>query len=321
MSVSKIISLFVVILSMQFSQLAFASGNGIVVFQSDFGLSDQAVSAMHGVALGVDKNLKVEDLTHDIPAYNIWEGAYRLDAVADFWPANTVFVSVVDPGVGSDRKSVVLKTKTNHYFVTPDNGTLTLVAKRLGIAEIREIDEKVNRLKGSEASHTFHGRDVYAYTGARLAASKINFEQVGPKLPPEVFSIPFEAARIEGNKLIGGIPILDPAYGNVWTNIPMSLLLSLTKSDDYAPLYSQKFLVTVTQASQFVLSETISFERSFAGVNAGQPLLYVNSLENLALALNQASFASTFNIQAGGEWRIEIALKDLTKLQVNSPND
>jgi S-adenosylmethionine hydrolase len=309
MSVTKIISVIVITIFIQLSQLAFASGNGIVVFQSDFGLSDQAVSAMHGVALGVDKELKIEDLTHDIPAYNIWEGAYRLDAVADFWPTNTVFVSVVDPGVGSERKSVVLKTKTDHYFVTPDNGTLTLVAKRLGIAEVRQIDEKLNRLKGSEASHTFHGRDVYAYTGARLAAGAINFEQVGPKLAPEVLSIPFEAARIDGNKLIGGIPILDPAYGNVWTNIPMSLLLALTKAEDYAILYTHEFLVTVTQKGKFVLSKTISFERSFAGVNEGQPLLYVNSLENLALALNQANFAAKFNIQAGGEWRIEIVPK------------
>jgi S-adenosylmethionine hydrolase len=309
MSVTKIIGVFVIALSIQLSQFAFASGNGIVVFQSDFGLSDQAVSAMHGVALGVDKNLKVEDLTHDIPAYNIWEGAYRLDAVADFWPEYTVFVSVVDPGVGSDRKSVVLKTKTNHFFVTPDNGTLTLVAKRLGIAEVRQIDEKVNRLKGSEASHTFHGRDVYAYTGARLAAGAINFEQVGPRLKPEVLNIPYEAARIEDNKLIGGIPILDPAYGNVWTNIPMSLLLSLTQANDYAALYSQDFLVTVTKKSKLILSETISFERSFAGVDEGKPLLYVNSLENIALALNQANFAAKFNIQSGGEWRIEIVLK------------
>ena len=308
MSVTKIVCVIVMIFFIQISPPAYASGNGIVVFQSDFGLSDQAVSAMHGVALGVDKNLKVEDLTHDIPAYNIWEGAYRLDAVADFWPANTVFVSVVDPGVGSERKSVVLKTKTNHYFVTPDNGTLTLVAKRLGIAEVREIDEKINRLKGSEASHTFHGRDVYAYTGARLAARAINFEQVGIRLAPEVLSIPFEAARIDANRLIGGIPILDPAYGNVWTNIPMSLLLSLTKAKEYASLYAQRFLVTVTRGDKFVLSETISFERSFAGVKEGQPLLYVNSLENLALALNQANFAATFDIQAGGEWRIEIEI-------------
>jgi len=309
MSVTKITCVIVMTFFIQMSQFAYANGNGIVVFQSDFGLSDQAVSAMHGVALGVDKNLKVEDLTHDIPAYNIWEGAYRLDAVADFWPANTVFVSVVDPGVGSQRKSVVLKTKTNHYFVTPDNGTLTLVAKRLGIAEIREIDEKTNRLKGSEASHTFHGRDVYAYTGARLAASAINFEEVGPILAAEVLSIPFETARIDDNKLIGGIPILDPAYGNVWTNIPMSLLLSLTKSNDYASLYTQEFLVTLAQGGKLVLSETISFERSFAGVKEGQPLLYVNSLENLALALNQANFAAKFKIQAGGEWRIEIVTK------------
>ena len=309
MSVTKITCVIVMTFFIQISQFAYANGNGIVVFQSDFGLSDQAVSAMHGVALGVDKNLKVEDLTHDIPAYNIWEGAYRLDAVADFWPANTVFVSVVDPGVGSQRKSVVLKTKTNHYFVTPDNGTLTLVAKRLGIAEMREIDEKTNRLKGSEASHTFHGRDVYAYTGARLAARAINFEEVGPILAAEVLSIPFETARIDDNKLIGGIPILDPAYGNVWTNIPMTLLLSLTKSKDYASLYTQEFLVTLAQEGKIVLSETISFERSFAGVKEEQPLLYVNSLENLALALNQANFAAKFNIQAGGEWRIEIVTK------------
>ena len=309
MSVTKITCVIVMTFFIQMSQFAYANGNGIVVFQSDFGLSDQAVSAMHGVALGVDKNLKVEDLTHDIPAYNIWEGAYRLDAVADFWPANTVFVSVVDPGVGSERKSVVLKTKTNHYFVTPDNGTLTLVAKRLGINEVREIDEKTNRLKGSEASHTFHGRDVYAYTGARLAARAINFEEIGPKLAPEILSIPFEAARINDNKLIGGIPILDPAYGNVWTNIPMSLLLTLTKSKDYISLYTQEFLVTITRGGKPVLSEIISFERSFAGVKEGQPLLYVNSLENLALALNQANFATKFKIQSGGEWRIEIGTK------------
>ncbi|MCF2948174.1 S-adenosyl-l-methionine hydroxide adenosyltransferase family protein [Paraglaciecola aquimarina] len=291
------------------TQIVLAVGNGIVVFQSDFGLRDQAVSAMHGVALGVDKNLKVEDLTHDIPAYNIWEGAYRLDAVADFWPEHTVFVSVVDPGVGSDRKSVVLKTKTNHYFVTPDNGTLTLVAKRLGIAEVREIDEKVNRLKDSEASHTFHGRDVYAYTGARLAANKILFEKVGPKLPDQVLNIQHETARIEGKTLIGGIPILDPAYGNVWTNVPMALLLKLSKVKSYSELYTKPFSVTVTQAGKTVLLKAITFERSFAGVNEGEPLLYVNSLENLALALNQDNFADKFKISAGGDWRIEIRAK------------
>src|SRR5215471_18591518 len=106
---------------------------GVVVFQSDFGLKDGAVSAMKGVATEVDPELKLYDLTHDIPAYNVWEGAYRLQQAAPYWPKGTVFVSVVDPGVGTSRKSVVMRSKTGQYFVTPDNGTLTLVAEQLGI--------------------------------------------------------------------------------------------------------------------------------------------------------------------------------------------
>src|SRR3954468_17544923 len=119
--------------------------NHILVFQSDFGVKDGAVSAMKGVAMGVSPELKLFDLTHEIPAYNIWEAAYRLQQTVAYWPAGTVFVSVVDPGVGTERKSVVLKTKTGQFIVTPDNGTLTLIAASLGIQEIRQIDEAVNR--------------------------------------------------------------------------------------------------------------------------------------------------------------------------------
>ena len=158
-----------------------------VVFQSDFGTSDGAVSAMKGVAYEVDSELALFDLTHDIESYNIWEGAYRLFQTASYWPTGTVFVSVVDPGVGTDRKSVVMKTNSGHYFVTPDNGTLTLVAEQLGVAAVREIDEAVNRRTNSEGSYTFHGRDVYAYTAARLAAGKISFEEVGKDLQRQRF--------------------------------------------------------------------------------------------------------------------------------------
>ena len=94
--------------------------NGIVVFQSDFGLKDGAVSAMKGVALGVAPTLKLFDLTHEIPAYNIWEAAYRLHQTVPYYPKGTVFVSVCDPGVGTERHSVVMLTKSGHYIVTPD---------------------------------------------------------------------------------------------------------------------------------------------------------------------------------------------------------
>src|SRR6201996_6379898 len=119
--------------------------NKIVVYQSDFGLKDGAVSEMKGVAMTVSPDLKLFDLTHEIPAYNIWEAAYRLGQTVRYWPKGTVFVSVVDPGVGTSRKSVVMKTRTGQFIVTPDNGTLTLIAETLGLDQIREIDETVNR--------------------------------------------------------------------------------------------------------------------------------------------------------------------------------
>ena len=197
--------------------------NKIIVFQTDFGLKDGAVSAMKGVAMGVDTNLKLYDLTHEIPAYNIWEAAYRLEQTVQYWPAGTVFVSVVDPGVGTNRKSVVLKTKSGHFIVTPDNGTLTLVSESLGIESLREIDEAVNRRKNSEKSYTFHGRDVYAYTAARLASGTISFEQVGKLLPDSVVKIAYQKSVLEGKKLKGNISVLDIQYGNIWTNIDADL--------------------------------------------------------------------------------------------------
>ncbi|KGF02800.1 DNA-directed RNA polymerase subunit delta, partial [Actinomyces sp. S6-Spd3] len=120
-----------------------------LILQSDFGYSDGAVSAMHGVAYGVDSSLPIEDLTHNIPPYDVWEGSCRLAQTLVYWPAGSVFVSVVDPGVGSDRLSVVAKTKSGHFVVTPDNGTLTHIAVTYGLDELREIDESVNRLPGS----------------------------------------------------------------------------------------------------------------------------------------------------------------------------
>ena len=193
--------------------------NGIVVFQTDFGTKDGAVSAMKGVATSVDASLKLYDLTHDIPAYNIWEAAYRLDQTVPYWPAGTVFVSVVDPGVGTERRSVVVKTKTGHFIVTPDNGTLTLLAASLGIDSIREIDEVTNRRKNSGASYTFHGRDVYAYTAARLASHAISYTQIGNLVAAPVYTLAYQKANLANGKLKGNISILDIQYGNLWNGL------------------------------------------------------------------------------------------------------
>lgn len=271
-----------------------------VVFQSDFGVKDGAVSAMKGVATEAGAH-ELYDLTHEIPAYNIWEAAYRLEQTAPFWPKGTVFVSVVDPGVGTSRKSVVMRSRSGHYFVTPDNGTLTLVAESLGIDAVREIDEAVNRRKQSGASYTFHGRDVYSYTGARLAANVISFEEVGKELPKSVVTIPYTKATLQGNTIEGGIPILDIQYGNVWSNIPDSLFKQLQVTAG-APVK-----VEIRKQDSLYYSGAIPFVNTFGDVPEGKPLAYMNSLMNFSLALNMGNFADSFHISSGPEWSLRIS--------------
>lgn len=271
-----------------------------LVLQTDFGLKDGAVSEMKGVAFGIDNQLKIFDLTHEIPAYNIWDASYRLYQTAAYWPQGTVFVSVVDPGVGTNRKSVVLKTKTGQYFVSPDNGSLTLVAQKFGIESIREINESVNRLTGSAGSYTFHGRDVYAYTGARLAAGVITFNQVGPELPKQIISIPYQKPEIINNELLGNIPILDIQYGNVWSNINAESLQQIkVKTGDI-------LCVQIKQGNTIKYSGKAPYVNSFDDVADKKPLIYVNSLMNVSIALNMANFSVTHRVYSGPDWSITV---------------
>ena len=272
-----------------------------LVYQTDFGLGDGAVSAMYGVAYCVDPGLRIHDLTHDITPYCIWEASYRLIQTINYWPEGTVFVSVVDPGVGSDRKSVVVKTVSGRYIVTPDNGTLTHVLRLEGIAQAREIDETVNRLPRSGESYTFHGRDVYAFTGARLAAGVIDFEGVGPEIPVEsLTSLPIVEPRIEGKAVCGTIDVLDVRFGSLWTNIPRSLFL------ETGIQYGDRVAITIENDTRTVYRNIIQYARSFADVFVGEALAYVNSLDCVAVAINQGSFARAYNIGTGTSWRIRI---------------
>lgn len=274
--------------------------NGVLVFQSDFGLKDGAVSAMKGVSVGVSPNLKIFDLTHEIPAYNIWEAAYRLLQTAPYYPKGTVFVSVCDPGVGTDRKSVVLLTKSGHYFVTPDNGTLTLIAEKLGIQEVREIDEAVNRLRNSQESYTFHGRDVYAYTGARLAARVIPFAKVGKKLPAEVVRIAYQKPVLENNILKGMVPVLDVQYGNVWTNIDRTLFEKLGVKT------GESLHVRFFNKDQKVFDVRVLLVNTFGESKEGENVAYFNSLLNFSVAVNRGNFAEKYKVNSGPDWRVEV---------------
>lgn len=270
-----------------------------LVLQTDFGTADGAVAAMYGVAESVSPELRVYDLTHEIPQYNIWEASYRLIQTVGYWPVNSVFVSVVDPGVGSTRRSIAVKTSTGHYVITPDNGTLTHIKIMQGIEEARIIDETTNRLPGSGESYTFHGRDIYAYTGARLASGTITFEEVGPKVPVEsVIELPTESATFGDGIVSGTIDVLDIRFGSLWSNISRTMFNNLGME------YGDRAEVTIINGSRTVYKNIMVCARSFADVSIGEPLIYVNSLDNMAVAINQGSFAKAYNIGTGNNWKI-----------------
>ena len=272
-----------------------------LVFQTDFGLVDGAVSAMYGVAYTVDPTLRIHDLTHDITPYNIWEASYRLIQTINYWPAGTVFVSVVDPGVGSARRSIAVKTATGQYIITPDNGTLTHIKRMMGIAEARIIDETTNRLAGSGKSYTFHGRDIYAYTGARLASGVISFEQVGPAVDPDsVKELAIVEATADADSVCGTIDVLDVRFGSLWTNIPRELFEQLGIG------YGDRMEISIKNDTRTVYKNFLVYAKSFADVYVGEPLVYVNSLDCMAVAINQGSFARAYNIGTGNAWKIRI---------------
>ncbi len=272
-----------------------------MVFLSDFGTSDGAVSAMHGVANAVSVDLGLYDLTHDVPQFNIWEASYRLAQSLPYWAAGTVFVCVVDPGVGSDRKSIVALTASGHLIVTPDNGTLTHIEDRIGLVEVRAIEVEANRLAGSQKSHTFFGRDVYAYTGARLAAGEIDFEELGPVLS-KLVKLKIERPRLEGGSLIGSIDILDARYGSLWTNIPSDLLEALGVD------WGDEVTLTISKDGRVVYGYHLRLCKAFTDVKKGEALVYVNSLLNLAVAINQGSFAAEYQIGTGEGWKIAFSV-------------
>ena len=279
--------------------------NNLLVFQSDFGLDDGAVSAMEGVSFGVNPNINIRHLTHGITPFNVFEASYRLYQAINYWPENTVFVSIVDPGVGSDRLSIVAKTVTNQYIVTPNNGTLTHINKFVGIKEVRVIDEEVNRLKGSSESYTFHGRDVYAYTGARLASNTITFEEVGPMIPNEkVETLQLYGSILEGNTIKGEIDILDVRFGSLWTSISF---------DDFKALninYGDNVEVKIFNNNKCIYEDSIIYGHSFADVKIGAPIVYMNSVNHMAVAINQGSFAKAYGIGVGGSWLITMTKKE-----------
>jgi len=274
----------------------------ILVFQTDFTYKEGAVCAMYGVVKSVDRELEIIDGTHEIPQYDIWSASFRLVQSMHFWPEGTIFVSVVDPGVGTPRKACVAQTANGYYVVTPDNGSLTHLKAWVGITAVREIDQNVNRLrgKGTEGTSVFHGRDLFGYCAARLASGIITYEGVGPAYPvDEIVTLPILEPSLREGKVSGIFEIGDPNFGNLWTNIPLSLFTQAGFT------FGDTLRLTVRREGNVEYQQEIPFQPSFGYAPKGDVVIYNNELMRVAVAVNQGSFSKRTHLGYGPEWQVE----------------
>lgn len=273
----------------------------ILVFQTDFTYKEGAICSMYGVVKSVDRSLEIFDGTHEIPHFDTWSASYRLYQSMRFWPKGTIFVSVVDPGVGTARKACVAKTKDGYYIVTPDNGTLSHIKHYVGIDEVREIDETINRLKATEGTSIFHGRDLFGYCAARLGSGIITYEQVGPSYSvTDIVEHSIWEGRMSGETAEGIFEICDPNFGNLWSNISVELLLSNGFS------YGETVRVKIYHKGKEVYNEVIPFAKSFGYVRQGEAVLYNNELMKASVALCMGNFMEKYQMGFGEDWRVSI---------------
>src|SRR5215472_8196602 len=195
-----------------------------IVFMTDFGVADDSVAICKAVMLRVDPSVRIMDITHQVTPYSILDGARFLAGTTPYYGPGTVFVAVIDPGVGSARKAIVAKSKLGQYFVVPDNGLLTIVEDRDGIAEAREVTNP-DWMIGSKLSSTFHGRDIFAPVGAHLARGD-DWTQVGPVVT-KLVRLDLKPAKLDNGVLNGEIIATDGPFGNLITNIDAELFAKL----------------------------------------------------------------------------------------------
>jgi len=254
-----------------------AAARPMIVFMTDFGTANDAVAICKAVMLEIVPEARIMDITHQVTPFSIEEGARFLSGVTPYYPPGTVFVAVVDPGVGTSRKAVIVKSKKGQYFVVPDNGLVSPVIDRDGLQSAREITNR-GWMIGDAVSSTFHGRDIFSPAGAHLAAGW-DFTLAGPEVQQLVRLTPRTATTTEKG-IEGEVIALDDPYGSLISDIPATEFqkLGYTLGEHVTVLLDKK-------------PYTLPYVKTFMDVPVGDPLLFVDSRGRICLALNQANFS------------------------------
>ncbi len=258
----------------------------IITYTTDFGTSDPYASIMKGIVLSINPNAQQIDITHTITAHNIVHGSFILAHSYHYFPAGTIHVAVVDPGVGGERKNIAVQTE-KYYFIGPDNGIFSNVLSEENIKEIREI--KNMPFINESVSGTFHGRDVYSPCAGFLSAGK-NFTDIGPVLKdfkhlenPDVIKEP--------RSLTGKIVFID-SFGNMFSNISKEMLCSFTGG--------RKFEI------YFAAERFRDISDHYSDVPAGNPLVVFGSTGYLEISMNNGSASSYFMTSVGADVTIQL---------------
>lgn len=273
----------------------------LLVFQTDFTYKEGAVAAMYGVVKSVDSDIEIITATHEIPQYDTYSASYRLYQYIDFWPKGTIFVSVVDPGVGTSRRACVAKTKNGYYIVSPDNGSLTHVDKYFGIEEVRQIDETINRLHREDngAVSIFHGRDLFGYCAARLASGIISYEQVGEKYDlSKIVRHELSEPQICEDRIEGMFEINDPNFGNIWTNILLKDFLN------FGFKMGDRIHTIVYKNGEVIFDDSIPYYDSFGKAEDHSVMIYNNELNKMGIAEVVGNLCVDYGFGFGPEYKV-----------------
>ena len=278
--------------------------NRTILLQTDFSLTWGAVASMKGVIRTVAPEAVTEDLCHDIRKFDPWEASLSLKAVLPYWPGNTIVVSVVDPGVGTERKASSALLTDGKIVITPDNGTLTHLKNEGLIREIREIYEDIV-FPSSDVS-VFHGRDIFAYAAALIACGKKTYEEIGREYP--VSSIA-ECTEYHTHPVIGEraidcfIMTGNVHFGGIEFNVRND------EWDGFSPEMHETFILTISHSGETVFTGSVPYEKSFGYVEEGAPVLYRGSSGYLSLDLNQGHLMNRYGIGTGLGWTAHIERK------------
>jgi S-adenosyl-L-methionine hydrolase (adenosine-forming) len=253
----------------------------IITLTTDFGTRDGYVAQMKGVILGINPEATLVDVTHEVPAFDIMAGAMVIAGISEYFPPGTIHVGVVDPGVGSERRPMVVSAD-GRLFVGPDNGLFTIVSRRTTAVEFREIANHALTLPGP--SPTFHGRDRFAPCAARISAG-FPLNWVGPPIEDPVF-LDIPGPHVQPDRINGHILYVD-RFGNLCCDVRASDL--------------RREAVTIAVGS----CEIKSVSRTFSEAPVGAPVALINSFGHLEIAINRGNASEILGVGVGAELTVE----------------